>query len=315
MVDFEYLSQGLRGMARAHLANAMTGHLGAAVVAGYFFGEDHHGLNEAVHVGVEGELNRILEGEEEWFDPDKAGITVQQLFEEFPVESPDPEQISTIATALSANIDKTRQSGHNVIFASIAIRALYDHSALATPSVVGGIRKLIEGFNGAGPGRGYYGQHRGWIQGADVSLPADDDFPPYQDEVAMANAAIDELINTASERRQGFGSLWHIINHAAAITELSRFGFEDLARQGLAAHHYHVRLWRSLPDVEDELGAVPRAEHDPLRPEYWASGTLKRDSARLTHRIKTLYGFYALARLIEDDDKRKMAEDKLRYLM
>jgi hypothetical protein len=42
---------------------------------------------------------------------------------------------------------------------------------------------------------------------------------------------------------------------------------------------------------------------------------LKRDEARLTHRIKTLYGFYTLRRFIEDEATRKNAEDSLLYLM
>lgn len=40
MINFQYLYRGLCGLARAHRANPLAGHLGAAVVAGYFFGED-----------------------------------------------------------------------------------------------------------------------------------------------------------------------------------------------------------------------------------------------------------------------------------
>ena len=162
MVDFEYLYQGLCGLARVHRANTMAGHLGAAVVAGYFLGEDHPDFAEEVHSAVEKELDRIIRGEESlWFDSTKAGITAAELFEPFPDERPREEQIATIAEALSANIDKTRQSGHNVIFAAIAIRALHDHPRYATPSIIEGIRKLVEGFHGAVPGRGYYGKQRG----------------------------------------------------------------------------------------------------------------------------------------------------------
>ena len=53
MVDFEYLYKGLCGLARAYRANPMAGHLGAAVVAGYFFGEDQHDLPDEVHAGIE----------------------------------------------------------------------------------------------------------------------------------------------------------------------------------------------------------------------------------------------------------------------
>jgi hypothetical protein len=316
MVDFEYLYKGLCGLARAHRANAMAGHLGAAVVAGYFFGEEHHDLDGRVFAAIEEDLDRIVRGEESlWYDAKKAGITVPELFAPFPEEDPAAEQISTIADALSANIGKTRQSGHNVIFASLALRALHDHPQYATPSIVAGIGKLIEQFHGAVPGRGYYGRQRGWIVGNQVRLPADDRFPLYTSQQAMAEVVIEELIRSASMRRQGFGGLFHIINHATGLTELSRFGYRDLAQRGLAAHHHHVRLWRSLPDVEDELGALQQAEHDPRTPAYWSRTSSVQWSAWLTHRIKTLYGFFSLVRFVEDSARRRKAEQSFLYLM
>lgn len=316
MINFEYLYKGLCGLARAHRAGAMAGHLGAAVVAGYFLGEDHPDLDGKVFAAIERDLDRILSGQESiWYDPKKVGLSVAELFDPFPDERPQKEKVSTIARALGVNIAKTRQSGHNVIFASLAIRALHDHPDYATPSIVQGIRKLIERFDGAVPGRGYYGKQRGWITGDKVPLPADDGFPPYKSEQAMAAVVIDELIRSGSIRRQGFGGLFHIINHATGLTELSHFGHKDLARKGWSAHRHHVRLWRSLPDVEKELGPLKRAEHDPRTPEYWIESASTQWSARLTHRIKTLYGFFNLLRFVEDPEKRKAAEQAFLYLM
>ncbi len=80
-------------------------------------------------------------------------------------------------------------------------------------------------------------------------------------------------------------------------------------------YQHHVRLWRSLPDVSDEFGPVERAQHDPRTAQYWTTGDLRRDSAMLTHRIKTLYGFFTLLRLIEDAATRKKAEEEFFYLM
>ncbi|OHB84259.1 MAG: hypothetical protein A2V98_09635 [Planctomycetes bacterium RBG_16_64_12] len=316
MIDFKYLYKGLCGLARAHRAGPLAGHLGAAVLAGYFFGEDHPGLADKVYSAIEKDLNQIIQGEESlWFDPRKAGITIPSLFDPFPEERPQEEGIRSIAGALTTNIDKLRESGHNVIFAAIALRALHDHPMYATPSIITGIRKLVETFDAMGPGRGYYGKQRGWIAGDKVALPIADEFPQHKDQHAMAEAAIDELIRSASMRRQGFGGLFHIINHAAALTELSLFGYRDLVQRGLAAHHQHVRLWRSLPDVEGELGPLKRAKHDPRTPEYWSADSPSQWSARLTHRIKTLYGFFTLLRLTKQSATRKQAEEQFLYLM
>jgi len=315
MVDFDYLYRGLCALANAHKASSMAGHLGAAVVAGYFWGEDESEFDDAVYRGVENELDRVIKGEEAfWFNAKKAGITSTELFEPLPKQEPQENLLQSIADALSGNIAKTRQSGHNVIFASIALRALNDHPEFATPAMVDGITKLIQGFNAATAGRGYYGAERGWKQGEQVDLQEVRDVPFYQSEQEMAELVIDELNASVANRRQGFGGMWHIINHAAAITELSRYGYRDLARQGFAAHRQHVRLWRTLPDVKEELGLLKRSELEPGAPAYWTA-ELKRDEARLTHRIKTLYGFSKILPFVDDRQKQQRAIESLRFLM
>ncbi|MCA9021783.1 MAG: hypothetical protein KDA74_16650 [Planctomycetaceae bacterium] len=315
MIEFEYLYQGICGLAHAHTAGTMAGHLGAAVAAGYFFGEDQSTLPPEVFAGVTGELKRVIAGEESfWYNIKKAGVTLTELFKPFPKAAATPGKIDTIVSALQKNVGQTRQSGHNIIFASIAVRALRDHDEFATPEIIEGIRKLTAGFDHAHAGRGYYGKKTGWKTGNQVQLTDKNNFPEYQSVQEMVDVTIAELIATAPVKRQGFGGLWHIINHAAAITELNRFGYEEVAKQALPAHHQHIRLWRSLPDVESELGANTKSIHDPREPVYW-EGMLKRDEARLTHRIKTLYGYYTIRRFIEDDNQRKQADDAFLYLM
>ena len=95
---------------------------------------------------------------------------------------------------------------------------------------------------------------------------------------------------------------------------MDRFGYKELAKNALSAHHQHMELWRSLPEVGAELGPVQKADHDPRKPSYW-EGMLKRDEARLTHRLKTLYGFYVIRRFIEDEASLKKAEHACLYLM
>ena len=137
---------------------------------------------------------------------------------------------------------------------------------------------------------------------------------PASNAACVDSTCSDTVIGTAHIKRQGFGGLWHLINHAAGIVELDACGFRLLARQALPAHHTHLRYWNSLPDVAEELGEQLKAPADPRTAEYWA-GMLKRDEARLTHRVKTLYGFRILERLIDDEDRRQAAREALLYLM
>ncbi|MDE3000003.1 MAG: hypothetical protein OXU79_13080 [Gemmatimonadota bacterium] len=311
----EYLEKGLLGLSRAHLANTMTGYLGATLVAGYLLSEEHRELDRKVHAGIEKELDRVLNGESV-FDPGEGGpIATSELFVPYPDEAMQVDQIDRIAQVLSGNIGETRSSGHNVIFASLSIRALQEYPRYATSSVIDGICRLIGGFDRASAGSGYYGREKGRIDGDMITLPEHSDFPPYSNPEGMIEAVLDELLESAAERRQGYGGLWHVINHAASLIDLSECGYADLAQKGLEAHHRNVRLWRSLPNVEDELGTEEPAEEDPCTPVYWECGALRRDRARLTHRIKTLYGFHRLTCMVEDTTRLQRARDALRYLM
>jgi hypothetical protein len=315
MVDFDYLPRGVYAMARAHRVSTMSGHLGAAVVAGYFLGEQHPELDERVYQGIEAELDRIMRGESVFSPKQDAALNAAAMFEPFPKERPKEELIDGIAVALSRNIHRARESGHNVIFASIAIRALKDHPDLATPSIVDGIRKLIAGFDNASPGSGYYGKEKGRINGRNITLPKDDGIAPFPDLQTMANTVVDDLIQHAAQRREGFGGPWHVINHAAALAELARYGYRELAIKGLPAFHEHYRLFHTVPDISAEQGAETPTEDAPLTPSFWSPEKIRRERARLTHRIKTLYGFDELAGLIESKTRRDQGADKLRYLM
>jgi hypothetical protein len=315
MTNRDYLNKGINAMARAHRVSPMSGHLGAAVVAGHFISEQHPDLDENVAEAIEAELERIIGGGSVFSPSENAAISAPEMFAPFPRERPDENLVDGIAVALSRNIDHMRESGHNVIFAAIAIRALIDHPGLATPAVVDGIRRLTAGFDAASPGSGYYGKQVGRVDGREIALPQDEAFPPYADLRTMSGAVLDELIHNAPLRRQGFGGLWHVINHGAALAELARYGYGELALRGLSAHRQHVSLLRTLPNLDDELGAETPAEHDPLTPAFWENGRIRRGRAHLTHRIKTLYGFYALEELVEDEAKRQQGIEKLRYLM
>lgn len=318
MIDFKYLSKGLNALARAHHMSSMAGHLGASVIAGYFVGEQRPDLDPEVYKGIENDLDRVMRGESVFGKrmSRKSTLADPELFEAFPKQKPDETLIDGIAEELEKSIDQPRESGHNVIFASLSIRALKEHPEFATPAVVDGILKLMALFNEAHPGSGYYGKEKGRIRGNKVSLPDDDGTPPYSDIEGMAIAVLDEVINQKAEiHREGFGGLVHIVNHAAAIADLADYGYAELAPRAVKSHRHHLRLWRNLPNVADEKGPVPVSPFTPHKAAYWTSGSIPYDRALLTHRVKTMFGFDELAATVDEEAKEKAAYDKLRYLM
>lgn len=318
-LDVSYLFKGLNALARAHRMSAMAGHLGASLVAGYFVAKQRPDLDPEVYKGIEGDLDRVMAGESVFGSKmsKNSKITDSELFEDFPKEKPDESLIDGIAEALEKNIKTPRQSGHNVIFASIAIHSLKEHPDFATPSIVDGIRKLVGLFDNAHPGSGYYGRAKGRITGNKITLPeVDDRVPPYTDLKGMVEAVLNEIINQDPKiQRQGYGGLLHVNNHAAAITDLAQYGYPELIPAAIASHHRHMRLWRNLPNVADEFGPEPFLEFSPCNSDYWISGKIPYDRALLTHRVKTMFGFDELTESIDDDRKGKRAYEKLRYMM
>jgi hypothetical protein len=318
MIDFEYLSKGLNAMARAHRMSSMSGHLGAAVVTGYFIGEQRPNLDPAVYRGIETDLGRIMRGESVFGKKmsKNSPLTDAALFEPFNREPATEGRIGDIVEALKKTIGEPRQSGHNVIFAAIAMRALREHPEFATPSVIDGIIKLIKMFEKTHPGTGNFGKKRGRIPGNRITLPDDDGTTYYDDIEGMALAVLDEVITQdPATHRQGYGSLVHVLNHAAAIADLAQFGYSDVALAAVKSHHKHLRLWRNLPDLADELGPMKVSAFTPHAAAYWTSGEVPYDRALLTHRVKTMYGFDELADTVDDAAKKKKAYDKLRCMI
>ena len=317
-VDRSYLQRGLNALARAHHMSSMAGHLGASMIAAYFVAKQRPKLDQEVLDGMKDDLRRVVQGESVFGKKmsRQSKLTDSELFEPFPKEHADETLVDGIADGLEKGIDKPRQSGHNVIFASLAIAALKEHPEFATPSVVNGVRKLMDLFASQTPGSGYYGKQRGRVKGDKIILPDEDRTPAYDDIDSMANAVLDETATLSPKvHRVGYGGLVHIINHGAAIVGLDDFGYAELAQRATRSHRHHLRLWRNLPNVVDEKGPLRASRFTPHTASYWTSGNIPYDRALLTHRIKTMYGFAELARATDERAKEKAAYEKLRYLM
>lgn len=316
MSNVDLLYPGLCALARCHVGGTMAGHLGAAVVAGHFFLEEHPELEPAVALAIRKEIGRVMSGEEDiWYNQEKAGISIPDLFLPFTGADRLENGCSRIADAARIGMNTIRQSGHNLIFASLALKALCAHPEYASKAIVEGIETLMLAFANAGPGRGYYGKERGWLAKLEDALKGRTFPEPYQSLTDLCEVTLREVAGCGTEHRQGFGGLFHLINHAAAIYDLDLLGRHDLAEDGLHAHLQHLALWRSLPDLADELGPLVRSEKDPLTSAYWSRRASVQWSGWLTHRTKTLYGYDRIRRYVADETLCRDADAGLRYLM
>ncbi len=307
------MQSGLAALSRSHRAGGMAGHLGGALLAGYFFSELRAELDPGVYLGIERDLERVMRGEEDfWFDQKKKGITIPELFAPLSKGGAVKKSAkSEVGASLRHSIAKTRQSGHNVIFGALGIRALDSHPELATSEVADGLVKLLATFTSVGPGKGYYGAGAGWKQGDFAEGGAHD----YDSMEAMAEATLDYLIDHAHEHRQGFGGPFHLIDHAAGLLDLSQCGVHDLAEEGLPAHRHHLELLKQLPVLDEELGALKKSHATPFDPAYWAKRKSVQWSADLTHRIKVLYGYEIVKSAVDDVEKCRAADLAFPYLM
>ena len=259
--DQGYVFRGLCGLAHAMpRAGSMAGHLGAATITGGLLAAGVEGeIDPSSRPLLHDQLDKIMAGSEMWFNEEQAGVTVPELFVPVPAGGGQPAQALPIVEALWVNIGKLRQSGHNVIFASIALRALAVYPSLSSRAMVGGIAELIASFDGAVAGQGYYstdteapssdGLGAGRLFGHDAPLSPASETVVYTSIDSMVQVTLEELASTASEHRQGFGGLHHLINHAAALVVIGELGLGELAHAGLPAVsqvHTQSRL-SSLP--------------------------------------------------------------------
>ena len=124
MVDLDYLEKGLNAMSRAHHVNTMAGHLGAAVVAGYFIAEQHPNLDDKVYAGIESELNRIIRGESVFSPRKDASITVAEMFTPFAKEQPDSIGLQYM-TNTKKKCDESSQVGMLLVNMGTGIKFTY----------------------------------------------------------------------------------------------------------------------------------------------------------------------------------------------
>jgi hypothetical protein len=298
MVSDEYLAKGITGLARAVDHSWAQGHFGCAVIATYFLCAEND-LPEPTVKGLQVELDKMIASRSHLF---------------MPIETTDgcAELLRDIPEALSGSVSKLCPGGHNVIYASLALKALKRMPEMITPEIIGGIRRLIDSFNDMPLQNNYHG-----IDVTELSADLDDTIPKYSGDGMIAGFTFREVLKFVEMYYEIQGIVGHLITHAQSLVELSRLGYPDLARRGYDAHRLHVRRVRLFHDCFDKSiwTSVRPVHNDPLDPSFWERDVeaMAKSSWGYAHFFKYRYQFYDLAKLIPDPDLKAECLERMAY--
>jgi hypothetical protein len=261
-----------------HPRTWVDGHHGAAVVASHYFRVDNR-LDERTSRALAAHVDGFVA-----HDPN-----------EFPEPDPGPGTAdpARIVERLDAQIADFRANGHDVIYAALALRALRDLPAFATPRVVDGMVRLLDQVK------------------ADrrpvAPMPWQRDHPlELRGPPDLAAATLRETLRPWDHvRRAGASGVIHWITHAEALVTLDELGHGDVACRGFDALFTHVR------HEPQEGGAAPdRARLDWLSPDYWEGDEPRRlfgGSWLGGHAFKLPHSLFRLLRRVDDSALREAA--------
>jgi len=269
-----YLARGLVALSDAHRRGWLQGHNGAAVLAACYFCEEN-GLDERTTQALGKQIDAFIAK-----NPD-----------EFPAPVPGrgTADATRIVEQLDSQIGALRAGGHDVIFASLALRALRDLPEYATPKIVDGIcdlLKLIVARRGPDPDTPHNREHP---------------LPPYGSAQDVAAITLKATLRPWGDvARVGASGIIHWITHADAVVTLEDLGHADLARRGHAAQRLHINQ-----AVTGRGGREPDCEPvDWLGPAYWESDRPRRlfaDTWLAGHAFKLPYSLFRMLRRAGDE--------------
>ncbi|MBA3709041.1 MAG: hypothetical protein H0W83_09510, partial [Planctomycetes bacterium] len=215
MLDRSYLHRGILGMSR-YPGGGVEGwfpiHYAAAVLAAHRLSEDP-AYAPAV-AAMQAQVDLMM-------------ATHAHLFQGAPAGRLDPDAIGRIARCIEERIHRHSHSGHSVIFAAHAMRALTAAPECGRVEVVEGICQVI----------GYFNRNQG--VGLDpAAVGAFPDFSPQgvADLVSAELRRIPDVVPISI----GHIGLGHVMTHGHALIELSRLGHVHLAEKGYGAFCAHL---------------------------------------------------------------------------
>ncbi len=258
-LDERYLAHGLNVLCNAHSTDSFgSGHAGGAVVSAYYLCRE-----ETLEPGTAGVIQTALDRH--------YGLARDP----FPEEEPVQDGIPTILQSMEEGIDQLCRDGHNVIFLSLALKALHDLPQAVTPARIDGLLRTIRSLEPKKKGKG------------DIEIP--------ESPASFSEFVLEEFLGS-TEGGPGQGYSGHLLTYGRAILDLRALGHEPFARKCLNAFRLAVKTARPGSPAKDYRAGRPKVEF--LRPDrraYWerraATGTME-----LGHLFKYPYGFFGLRR-------------------
>jgi len=257
--DLRHLAHGLNLLCGAHASDAFrTGHAGGAVISAYYLCRE-----EKLEAGSADVIRKALE-QQYPLAPDP-----------FPAEQPAAGGVQPLLAALEEGIDQLCRSGHDVIFLSLALKAMHELPQSATPARLEGLRRTIQALEPRTRGTG------------DLAVPAS--VPEF------AEFVLQEFLGS-TEGGPGQGYSGHVLTHGRAILDLRALGHEAFAQKCLNAYQLAIKQARPRAPGKDYKAERPKVEF--LRPDakqYWERRAAA-GSVELGHMFKYPYGFFGLIR-------------------
>jgi hypothetical protein len=286
------LLEGLDGMSRVADAHDtfVGGHNAAAVMASAFFCREQKLDNR-----TQKEILSLIE----------TRLLKSSIYAPRPKETADPELIGTLVKDLDAGIDTLRQSGHNIIFTNICLKALREVPEAATPERIDGLRKMVQSF--------------GSRRSAGPPLENKATYVDLRDESRFIHFVFDEYLKAMDLYRNGrgyHGFAAHLLTAGHALIELRRMGYRETADKGVEAYWQFVKQARDGADLGGEkVGSAPPHALTPLTQDYWIVQEQRQTSVIVSsHLVKYPYSFFALAKELHDDALKQRVLDSIYYL-
>lgn len=285
------LVKGLDGMSRAGddgFDAFADGHGAAAVLAATFFARDN-GLGAATREAIGAHLD--------------ANVLTSPLYAPRPHATADPALVAGLVAELDGGIASLRRSGHNVIFAVLALKALQAAPEAATPPRIDGLRRTVRAFAVT---------RAVAVQDADSFVDPADDARFVHFVFAEYLRALDLYL--AGKGHHGFAG--HVLTVGHALVELCRLGHAATAQKAVPAFRQFVQQARSGAELGGRRVAEPAARlAAPLEREYWAARAGRSSGIFVdSHLVKYPCSFYALLRDLADAELKQRVLAKLHHL-